>query len=165
MPHDELDRLSFQHEDCRRDACKLRNVAELAERMYADDRHPNVLAMRAAVLDAEAKAGEVGRQMRADPDYDGWARATVAEILGVADFRSETRPESVDDSRFDGDGDGPPTAEENRRFAIRAAERLAMYLEMDAPDELADAEVRRLCQLCGVNFSQPMWLYLDTSDN
>jgi len=165
MPHDELDRLSLQHEDCRRDACKLRDVAELAERMYANDRHPNVLAMRSAVLDAEAKAGEVGRRIRADPDYDGWSRAMVAEILGVWDYGSETRPDSEDDSRFDGGGDGPPTAEENRRFAIRAAERLAMYLEMDAPAELVDAEVRRLCQLSGVNPSRPESLILGSSNN
>lgn len=165
MPHDELDRLSLQHEDCRRDARKLRDAAELAERLYADDRHPNVLAMRSAVLDAEAKAGEVGRQMRTDPDYDDWAQTTVAEILGVADFGSETRPESVDDSRFDADDDRPPTAEETRRFAIHATERLKMYLEMGAPDELVDGELRRLCQLHGVDPSLSMPLHLRFSSN
>ena len=126
MPHDELDRLSLQHEDCRHDACKLRDVAELAARLYANELHPNVLAMRAAVLDAEAKAGEIGRQMRADPDYDEWAPATVAGILRGADVDSETQPDSEDHRRIASDDDQPPTGEEIRRSAIRAARQRAL---------------------------------------
>jgi len=165
MSHDELDRLSLRHEAYCRDARELRDAAELAERLYADDRHPNVLAMRAAVLDAEAKAGDIGRRMNADPDYDDWAQTTIAQILGVADFGSETRPESVDDSRFHLDGDRPPTAEETRRFAIRATQRLRLYLEMDAPGQLADGEIRRLCQLCGVDPLRPMPLNHEAGSN
>ncbi|HOY58053.1 MAG TPA: hypothetical protein PK640_07935 [Verrucomicrobiota bacterium] len=137
----------------------------MAERLYADDRHPNVLAMRASVLDAEAKAGEIGCQMRADPDYDEWAQTAIALILAGADEHSGAQPDSEDDSRFDGDGDRPPTGDETRRFAIRATERLAMYLAMDAPDELVDGEVRRLCQLCGVDPSRPMAMNFAASSN
>lgn len=160
-----LDRLSLQHEAYFRDARKLRDAAELAERLYADPQHPAVLAMREAVLDAEARAGEIGRQMTADPDYDEWAQTTIALILAGADEHSGEQADSEDDSRFDGDDDRPATGEETRRFAIRATERLRTYLEMDAPDELVDGEVRRLCQSCGVNTSRPVPLNLDISTN
>jgi len=165
MSHDELDRLSLRHEAYCRDARELRDAAELAERLYADDRHPNVLAMRAAVLDAEAKAGDIGRRMNADPDYDDWAQTTIAQILAGADEHSGAQPDSEDDSRFDGDGDRPPTGEDIRRSAIRAAERLAMYLETCGPAELVDGELRRLCHLCGVDPARSMPLNLHISLN
>lgn len=160
-----LDRLSLQHEAYFRDARKLRDAAELAERLYADPQHPAVLAMRAAALDAEAKAGEIGREMRADPDYSEWAQSMIADILASADCDTETLPRLGDDTRFASDRDRPPTADETRRFAIRAAERLAMYVETCGPAELVDAEVRRLCQICGVDPSRPMPLNLHISLN
>lgn len=156
MSRDELDQLSRRHEAYCRDARKLRDAAELAERLYADEQHPCAVGILAAALDAESKAGEIGRQMKADPDYDEWAQTTIALILAGADEHSGAQADSEDDSRFDGDDDRLATGEETRRFAIRSTERLKLYLEMDAPDELVDGEVRRLCQLCGVDPFRPM---------
>lgn len=165
MSRDELDQLSLRHEAYHHDARKLRDAAALAERLYADEQHPCAVAILAAALDAESKAGEIGRQMTADPDYEDWAQATVAEMLGGADEDSATRTDSEDDIRFGRDDDRTPTAEEIRHFTIRSTERLAMYVEMDAPAELVDGEVRRLCQLCGVDPRLPMALNFAASGN
>lgn len=163
MSHEQFDRLSSQHDTYRQDAHRLRDAADGAERLYGSAEHQSVLAIRAAVAEAERRAGEIGCQMRADPEYDDWALAAISAILGGDDSDAEPDRQQIGNALVD-DGSSP-TADDVRRFAIRATERLKMYLEWDAPAELVDGEVRRLCKLCGVDPSLPMPLKLPISSN